>query len=420
MGVAVRASAPKQIPQGSSPAVHPLFAKSPDILQRILSFANDSRLAHTCRDFLNATNTLLQREWSRFDLKSYPYINSVFLGRPPTNLGELGAIVDEMQGKCHIQTLSPRYAANALKTMKAPFLPVSFKTLEDAARQAESDRNLCLIWKRIAGTLNIPANSLSSEEIKQWLRTHADELARIEILDLSNLNLTIIPEEFSTLLLPNLTRLYLNNTEPSLYKNQFKTLPNNFGANWNRLVYFGLTINQLTVLPDNFGSAWNQLEDLDLFGNQLSVLPNNFGANWNRLRELTLQHNQLSALPNNFGSNWPWWSEATRRIETLHDNPILNPAPIALPIPRQGPPQNQPAAQPTPVTRSLQNLPTRLHTPEVPAEKSLKALLNTAAIHVFSTAVLSVFASYVFSSKIPLALGAVYLGHRYTKGVLWE
>jgi hypothetical protein len=413
MGVALRTSAPKQIPQGSSPAVHPLFAKGPDILQRILAFADNFRAALTCRDFLNATNTLIQREWSRFDLKSYPYINSVFLGKPPTNLGELGAIVGEMQGKCHIQTLSPRYAAEALKTMNAPFYPVSFKALENAARQAESDRNLSLIWTRIAAALNIAANPMSPEEIKEWLRTHADELAQIDTLALSFLKLTMIPEEFSTLLLPNLTRL-------SLHNNRLKTLPNSFGANWNRLVHLGLSDNELTVLPNKFGESWNHLEDLSLMDNQLNALPNNFGANWNRLQELTLEHNQISALPSNFGSNWPWWSDSERRIEVLYRNPILNPSSTALPIPRQGPPQNQPAAQPTPVTCSFQNLPLALPVAETQAKKMQKALLSTAAIHVLSTAALSLFASYVFSSKIPLALGAVYLGHHYTRDVVWQ
>jgi Leucine-rich repeat (LRR) protein len=515
-------AAPKQIPQGSSLVVHPLFREGPDILQRILAFADSARAALTCRDFLKATNTLLQREWSRFDLKSYPYINSVFLGRAPTNLGELGAIVGEMQGKCHIQTLSPRYAGEALKAMKAPFFPLSFKTLEDAARQAESDRNLCIIWKRIAGALNIPANSLSPAEIKEWLRTHADELAQIETLELSKLNLTMIPEEFATLDLPNLTTLKLSNnllrTLPnkfgarwsqlqdleldhnqltvlpndfgsswsqlgglyldhnqlsslpdnfgnhwfgleslrlcfnllsalpdnfgtswhqlnmlnlcnnrlrilpanfgenwnrledlqlvynqlrilpanfgaswldlwnlSLNYNQLKTLPNNFGENWHRLGLLYLNNNLLSALPENLGTHWIQLTHLYLNDNKLSALRDNFGNNWNQLRSLSLYNNRLRVLPNQFGANWAWWNQM--REVVLLNNPILNPAPVTV---------------------------------ETPEEPSLNVDLNAAAIHIFSTAVLSVFASYIVSSNIPLALGAVYLGHHYTRDVLWE
>jgi hypothetical protein len=416
--------APKQIPQGTSarqPSKLPALLRTPpEILQRILSFVNDVKLTRTCRDFLRATNALIEREWRQFHLTSFPYIERILFHPPliadthrPKTVADLGKIYEGISAYCASQG-NASLGDEARKKLKGGFLPQSFQVLEDAARQAENDRNLTLIWPRIAVALIRPATQKSAAEIKQWLRTHTNELARIEELDLSDLNLTMIPEEFATLALPNLTEL-------NLRRNQLKTLPNNFGENWYLLKMLALSVNQLNALPDNFGSNWYQLESLFISKNQLSALPDNFGSNWNRLRELMLQYNQISALPSNFGSNWPWWSDSKRRIDTLHDNPILNPVRVVQSLPLQSSNQIPPAhVQPTPVTRPLQNLPTRLHTPETTAEKSLKALLSTAAVHILSTAVLSVFASYVFSSKIPLALGAVYLGHRYTKGVLWE
>ncbi|NOQ25006.1 MAG: GTP-binding protein [Bacteroidales bacterium] len=104
-------------------------------------------------------------------------------------------------------------------------------------------------------------------------------------LDLSNLEITELPEQISEL--TNLTDLNLNS-------NQLSSLPDSFSKLINlKTLYLG--DNQLNSLPESISELTN-LTDLDLDSNQLSSLPESISKLTN-LTNLNLNSNQLSSLP---------------------------------------------------------------------------------------------------------------------------
>jgi Leucine-rich repeat (LRR) protein len=300
MGVAVQASAslapaPQQIPQGSTPKA-PLLRIATDVFQTILSFVDERTSAAICRDFRTAVDTAIKRAWSRFDLKSHPYIREALSGKAPSTSKELKSLVDAMKRQSFHLSMhrGEKYTFAVMKDRCRIEADKIYEAEEASSKQAlkqnESDQNLKFIFEGIALALNMPQPELSPLEIKQWLLDHAEDLARITELDLSNKYLTMIPEEFSTLPLPNLKVLNLSQ-------------------------------NRIKAFPDHFGAGWKKLQVLNLAWNQIQFLTNNFGNNWNQLLSLDLALNPLSTLPNHFGANWPWWNE--RREEVLAGNPIL-------------------------------------------------------------------------------------------------
>ena len=108
-------------------------------------------------------------------------------------------------------------------------------------------------------------------------------------LDLSQLNLTTLPEEIG--LLTNLTRLRLR-------KNQLTELPAEIGCLTN-LTGLSLAVNQLRALPAEIGRL-THLITLNLSQNQLTALPAEIGRLTN-LTILNLSQNQLTALPAEIG-----------------------------------------------------------------------------------------------------------------------
>jgi hypothetical protein len=470
---------PPQILQGTAKE-NPFSRLGPDVIENILDFARDVRITPTCREFLTAANTLIRRKWMLVDMNTMPYTCQTLPDplHPPlafkvTSAGDLQRASDGLKLKCKEEG-NLHLAVTARDKVNGAFDPVNFTTMEQAARQAESDRNLELMWPRILEALGVSFFPLKASEIKVWLQTHTAELALIRKLSFCKLNLSMIPDEISSLALPNVVSIDFS-------ENQLKSIPRSFGAYWNRLRCIYFQFNQLTVLPadfgenwtqlralimghnklqnlpENFGATWNQLNDLDIHVNSLKTLPANFGANWillgyllmdcnqlhtlpadfgiswTGLSELNLMYNKLENLPNNFGihwnrldtlklscnqlktltpnlgANWPWWDE--KRTNILHGNPVSAPPPVPWTpqVDSEAPPSEAPMQKETPKIDS-----------EAPIPKVQSAFMNSPAVHLLSTVALVAIATYAIGWKLPAAIGAVYLSHRYSRGDLWS
>ena len=107
-------------------------------------------------------------------------------------------------------------------------------------------------------------------------------------LDLSNLNLTSIPECIS-----KLSAL----RDLNLYNNLLTYIPDSL-ANLSSLTTLDLSNNQLTAIPALLGNL-SELIFLNLSRNQLTAIPDSLG-NLPALIYLELRHNQLTAIPNSF------------------------------------------------------------------------------------------------------------------------
>ncbi|HLZ80379.1 MAG TPA: COR domain-containing protein [Ktedonobacteraceae bacterium] len=130
---------------------------------------------------------------------------------------------------------------------------------------AETDRE---IVKKLAEKLGLTS-----------IRTTYNDYGRIDILDLSNNDLTQLPPEIRHLI--NLEWLYLNH-------NKLSQLPTEVGQLAN-LRHLSLQSNQLTELPKEVGLLAN-LTGLLLDGNQLHRLPSEI-SQLDNLRQLSLERN---------------------------------------------------------------------------------------------------------------------------------
>ena len=116
-----------------------------------------------------------------------------------------------------------------------------------------------------------------------------DSLSQLRELDISESNLTDLPESFS-----QLTALQTLD----MVENELSSLPESFGQ-LTALQHLNLSTNQLSSLPESFGQL-TALQDLNLFANHLSSLPDSF-AHLTALQRLDLARNQLTSLPESFG-----------------------------------------------------------------------------------------------------------------------
>ena len=105
------------------------------------------------------------------------------------------------------------------------------------------------------------------------------------ILDLSNENLTMLPESIGQL--TQLRHLFIS-------KNKLTTLPETIGG-LMQLQTLHIFDNQLTTLPESVGQL-TQLQTLLIWGNQLTTLPEFIGE-LTQLQTLDISGNQLMALP---------------------------------------------------------------------------------------------------------------------------
>ncbi len=196
-------------------------------------------------------------------------------------------------------------------------IPIDFSNLGNemlAAFQPELDDNLSKCWSKIRDRLdiNLPMNS---DEIRNWMMdaNNQQKLAEIKDLDLSSLDLTLVPDKiiyFSGLetlnldsnrlkVLPDLICNLKGLKELKLNQNKLRYLPRSFG---DLLALEKLQVNQnhLIDFPNSFG-GFVALKELDANCNKLSSLPNSFGS-LTALESLSLNNNNLNYLPDSFGS----------------------------------------------------------------------------------------------------------------------
>ncbi len=106
----------------------------------------------------------------------------------------------------------------------------------------------------------------------------------LEVLDLSNNQLSSLPDEFSRL--ANLKIVFMSN-------NRFESLPEVLGR-CPKLEMVGFKSNQISTVAEQ--SLPNQLRWLILTDNEITQLPDSLGER-TRLQKLALAGNQLTALP---------------------------------------------------------------------------------------------------------------------------
>jgi Leucine-rich repeat (LRR) protein len=122
------------------------------------------------------------------------------------------------------------------------------------------------------------------KKIEQAQRLDATEL------DLSNMNITQLPESIGSLTL--VQRIKLQN-------NRLNELPGSF-ANLVQLKWLDISNNAITSLPESFTMLW-QLEHLEATDNNLVLLPESFG-NLEHLHWLNLYYNRIATLPESIGN----------------------------------------------------------------------------------------------------------------------
>ena len=171
--------------------------------------------------------------------------------------------------------------------------------------------NLIHVYERIPlekpdfADLQVQAKALA---IQTFFKENRQKIELIENLDLSNIHITVVPEELE---------LFTGLKEIFLQANYINYLPSSFGKTWEKLEKCDLSINQSLVLPKNFGSAWKNLTDLNLNYTHLSELPSDFGNTWEKLENLNIDYNKLKTFPDSY-KQW-------KKIKTIQfkRNPLL-------------------------------------------------------------------------------------------------
>ncbi len=139
------------------------------------------------------------------------------------------------------------------------------------------------------GLLDLEMLNLNNSDVEEILNYVTEKNITVRMLDLSNNQLTTLPESITKL--PSLKRLFLSN-------NQLITLPESIG-DLQSLEILGLGINQLTTLPESIGKL-QSLKKLFLGNNHFTTLPESI-TKLQSLEKLYLDHNLLITLPESIG-----------------------------------------------------------------------------------------------------------------------
>ncbi|MBS0653371.1 MAG: hypothetical protein JSR39_07585 [Verrucomicrobia bacterium] len=187
----------------------------------------------------------------------------------------------------------------------------------DAYESALNAIALKKIWPRIQMQIDFSESPVpcTASAIRAWLNdpANAEKIAHIEFLDLSGMDLKVLPPEigsFTGLQTLNLSNNQLQLLPPEigalarlhwihLSNNQLQVIPSEI-VSCMELVGLNLSNNQLQVLPPEIG-VLSKLQFLDLSNNQLQVLPSEIGA-LTELLSLVLSNNQLQVLPSEIGA----------------------------------------------------------------------------------------------------------------------
>jgi internalin A len=139
---------------------------------------------------------------------------------------------------------------------------------------------------------------MTETELKELIATARAE--QWEELDLSGLNLTVLPPEIGQL--TQLQRLILGKAEEKTYEsvgNKLTDLPSEIEQLTN-LKLVSIVGNRLTKIPDAIASLTN-LQYLHLYSNQIKVIPDEI-ASLTRLQLLNLSDNQITVIPDAIAS----------------------------------------------------------------------------------------------------------------------
>ncbi len=170
---------------------------------------------------------------------------------------------------------------------------IGFKASSYEEMHRGLDSSLEAIWTCIEQQIDFngspPPTDLKS--IRTWLNAPANArtIARIAQLDLSRMNLTVLPTQIG-----RLSQLkWLN-----LSYNHLTSLPVTIGR-LSQLIKLNLSQNQLRRLPKEIGRL-SSLTQLYLQSNNLTSIPKEIGRlSW--LTLLCLQHNNLTSIPKEIG-----------------------------------------------------------------------------------------------------------------------
>ncbi len=187
-----------------------------------------------------------------------------------------------------------------------------------AEYQRQLDMSLEIIWSKVQEELDFEEAFIpnSAKEVRKWLadQTHLEAIRSVSTLDLSSLELKLLPPEIGDLI--GLTELKLSDNEIralpfaigklrflsklELQDNWLSSLPPSIG-DLSSLTVLDLSFNYLTAIPETIGSLGNRLEIFHLSDNQLQTLPPSI-ERLSSLTQFDLSGNELTSLPATIGN----------------------------------------------------------------------------------------------------------------------
>ncbi|MBS0652168.1 MAG: leucine-rich repeat domain-containing protein [Verrucomicrobia bacterium] len=190
-----------------------------------------------------------------------------------------------------IGSVLPKFQALSSKLLPPPttlVLPRDYQTLFDSSLEK--------VWGRLhPGLLGFHENEhilQHANEIRAWLNdpANAERINKVQSLDLSNLELEVLPSEIG--IFTQLKTLNLQNNRLFTLPPQIKGLV--------QLAHLDLSHNRLESLPPQIESLV-ELKYLNLDHNELRTLPPEIGR-LIRLVQLYIDHNKLDSWPPEFGN----------------------------------------------------------------------------------------------------------------------
>ncbi len=186
----------------------------------------------------------------------------------------------------------------SLRKQGAPIPPahavIGFDPSPYNEMQQRLDKALETIWKSIQKNIDFEEERVpdNAEAVRKWLNNplNQEKIGLITKLDLSEMNLTVLPPEIGKLSQLNML---------SLYGNLLTIIPSDIGK-LSQLTHLGLSRNRLTTLPSEIGHC-SKLTWLHLYKNQLATIPSEIGK-LSQLKMLHLEQNRLTSLPPQIGN----------------------------------------------------------------------------------------------------------------------
>ena len=167
------------------------------------------------------------------------------------------------------------------------------EAISDISQQIKTlnDEALVTILPTIAKAANLSDKNLpqTGDECRTWLNNNQAEVSKIEELDLSYLDLKVLPPEIEKL---------SSLTELDLSRNQITAIPKEIG-NYLSLKCLRLSDNQITAIPKEIEKL-SSLTELGLSYNQITAIPKEI-EKLSSLTELDLSYNQITAIPKEIG-----------------------------------------------------------------------------------------------------------------------